>query len=763
LSDCFASEQDATGQATPQVCDLSLTHRIGNGQIFSPGNPVTLITSVCNQGTMPTDAFDVVVYLQKGMDFNPAINPGWKLSEDLSKLYYTENKWLEPGQCREYTLSIHILSDYASVSMVSFAEIASSRCDQTVYDFDSTPDTNPSNDRGGLPGRASDNMVNSSDQEDEDDHDPAFIPIDIFDLALQKTVQYRRAYSGQKSIYTLTVTNEGAAAVSAFHITEHIPDGMTLEDKDWVMDGKVATRWIEVAGGLQPGDSYSVVCTMAISNEVKGPAVIRNIAEISGIMDMQGRDVSEYDIDSKPGNYAGSGIAALPESNDEDDVSSAYVVLMSPATYTPCTSCRAASNADDGQFETTIRLGSMPGETWYVESSLGLYDFGSSLPPAAPVALAEGTWLTEVPNGMSSFYEIKVLHLDGKGFSIRLRNNFGDLEELEVAQGTCRFSHLTIEGPRSLCEEISATFTASGNPGGALLWSVNGQLISGVSGSVFSVDGNDWDDFGSSPYLIRVVSSNACVAPAEHILKTGVADFNAIACKGNIQVSLDGDCSVEVTPSMLVAGTINTLSPYVVMLMDKDGNAIPHATLTHEHEGTTVTGKLLEGCGGNSCWALITVEDKIAPASLCRDIVLPCFKLEEYIGPFESDNCEGPVSNLLVHETKTPLVCNDSYTMFIDRVYQAKDQAGNLSAPCEMRISLERPDFSNLTFPESFLMSDDNALTCNTYETDAFGRPAPSVTGVPTLAGISLYPTFSDLCNVVSWYRRSLDTRRSEY
>ncbi|HRB26897.1 MAG TPA: hypothetical protein PLU85_13015, partial [Bacteroidia bacterium] len=163
--------------------------------------------------------------------------------------------------------------------------------------------------------------------------------------------------------------------------------------------------------------------------------------------------------------------------------------------------------------------------------------------------------------------------------------------------------------------------------------------------------------------------------------------------------------------------------------------------------------KLIESCGGNSCWSTITVEDKMAPTSICSDIVLPCYKLDEYEGPFEGDNCNGPVTNVIVSENITVLSCNEEYVKYIDRVYQATDQFGNKSALCNMRISLERPDFDLIKMPPSYLMSKDSALICNAFAKDEFGHPSPSVTGVPTMAGIPLYPSFSEICNLTAWYK----------
>lgn len=129
--------------------------------------------------------------------------------------------------------------------------------------------------------------------------------------------------------------------------------------------------------------------------------------------------------------------------------------------------------------------------------------------------------------------------------------------------------------------------------------------------------------------------------------------------------------------------------------------------------------KLIDGCGGNSCWSTILVEDKIPPVTFCRDIILPCHLLDAYVGPFETDNCGEPIENILLSERITPLDCNDDFIKYIDRDYQAKDKAGNISRVCEMRISVARPDVSLIIEPEDVSMVNGNPLICANFPLDA--------------------------------------------
>ncbi|MBL0102036.1 MAG: hypothetical protein IPP49_20015 [Saprospiraceae bacterium] len=108
----------------------------------------------------------------------------------------------------------------------------------------------------------------------------------------------------------------------------------------------------------------------------------------------------------------------IRKTSKEDDISTTYVVLGCPAEYEPCSNCRAATTPTNGQFELALKIASKAGENWYVESSVGLYDFSSPFPPAAPVVLPDGFQLTEIlhEHDGASYYLLEAIHLDGKGF-----------------------------------------------------------------------------------------------------------------------------------------------------------------------------------------------------------------------------------------------------------------------------------------------------------------------------------------------------------
>jgi uncharacterized repeat protein (TIGR01451 family) len=749
---CLKTPEDGFSNDLPKICDLALRHENDQEQLFLPNRAVTFTTTICNQGTVNASRYQITNYLNSELDFDPAQNPGWLISSDLTKLTFDEEKYLLPGDCREYKLYVSVKEGIAASRIVNYAEISRSACSnpEGSYDFDSTPDNNNSNDNGGQPNTANDNMIDDRGEIDEDDHDPAIILLDLIDLALEKSTNARRIYPGSLITFDIKVTNQGNIPVSKVNLIDYIPEYLELEDSNWTLVNGNAVRMVEIPGNLQAGQHFTTQVKMRVKPNVVAPLTIYNTAEIMEVYDQNGNDISGFDVDSTPDNR----IENDKDVNNliEDDNYTTYVVMISPADYTICDECRAATTPTNGQFETTIRVASRSGENWFVESSVGLFDFSSAFPPATPDDLADGFVLSEIthPTDGISYYVLEAVHLDGQGFSVRLRNEFGDLEQLEIGSNACSFTKLNIKGAQSVCEGTSITYTASAPiPGLVYTWSVDDVEVTGSSNTLVI----DWSTYTAGLHEVKVSADGGCIAPATLDVAVGAAEGLAIACVGNFNVSLDGNCTLEITPAMMVAGTLSPTSPYIVILTDIHGNLIPNATLASVHVGTNVMAKLMEGCGGNSCWSTITVEDKMAPISICRDIVLPCHKLDEYEGPFETDNCGGPVTNVIVSENITVLTCNDEYVKYIDRVYQATDKFGNKSALCNMRISLERPDFDLIQRPPNFTMAKDSALICDDFEEDEFGFPSPNVTGVPTLAGVSMYPLFSEICNLSTWYK----------
>ena len=73
-----------------------------------------------------------------------------------------------------------------------------------------------------------------------------------------------------------------------------------------------------------------------------------------------------------------------------------------------------------------------------------------------------------------------------------------------------------------------------------------------------------------------------------------------LACNDNVQISLNNDCEVIVTPGMLLEDEGGPTCAYTVEIYDADDNLIPGALLDASHVGQTLQASVF--LYGNSCW-----------------------------------------------------------------------------------------------------------------------------------------------------------------
>jgi subtilisin-like proprotein convertase family protein len=97
----------------------------------------------------------------------------------------------------------------------------------------------------------------------------------------------------------------------------------------------------------------------------------------------------------------------------------------------------------------------------------------------------------------------------------------------------------------------------------------------------------------------------------------------SLACKGQVNVSLDGKCQAVLSSAQLLEGDnygcFNTYTVNVTALNGSAlGNIVGKAQLG-QRLNYTVTGP-----NGNSCWGEILVEDKFGPEMICNDIYTTC-------------------------------------------------------------------------------------------------------------------------------------------
>ncbi len=106
-----------------------------------------------------------------------------------------------------------------------------------------------------------------------------------------------------------------------------------------------------------------------------------------------------------------------------------------------------------------------------------------------------------------------------------------------------------------------------------------------------------------------------------------VLDFpnplGAIACNEEVQISLDEDCMVIVTPDMILeGGPYGCLDDFTVEIRDED-NVNYGNKLSEENLGQELSVKVTNAAG-NSCWGKIVIQDKASAPLECIDVYTTC-------------------------------------------------------------------------------------------------------------------------------------------
>ena len=290
-----------------------------------PGGTVWFDIEVFNQGT--TDVFDVQVtdYLPSGLTLvTGAGATDW--TETVAGLEAEYNSTIDLAAGSSQVIAIPFTVDAnapTGTTINNFAEISEAYTEDggsvPIPDEDSTLDGDGTND-----GTVSDDDVNDvpDNPADEDDHDVAPVIIEVFDLALVKTVNSSTPgpYGpGSTITFDLTVHNQGTVDAWDVEVNDYFPinAGFVLADADWSISGSTATMGTAMLLNEIPfiaaGDNEVITITFTIDQAYQGSSLTNN-AEISSASDTDGGP-NTPDVDSTPGSEDGT-----TDDPDNDDV-----------------------------------------------------------------------------------------------------------------------------------------------------------------------------------------------------------------------------------------------------------------------------------------------------------------------------------------------------------------------------------------------------------------------------------------------------------
>ncbi len=753
-------DEDDEDPARVLILDLALRKLVVGSDIVKAGDEVTFDIIVFNQGFVDVEEFYIADYLNPNFEFVAASNPGWVNNSGILEYHHTST--LAFGDNISIPITLKVNDDYTEGPLYNYAEVSTFGINDPAgmnIDFDSTPDSDESNDQGANPDDITDNLISDHNEIDEDDHDVAIVFTSYFDLALTKSSEQKIFEVGDIVEFDINITNQGSIPANNIRVVDYLPSGTALVDDNWSLVGGNAVRNIVIPGGLQPYQTFHTTIELEVLPSYNG-IILVNFAEIAYAEDNDGNDLSNFDIDSSPDANNSNDMGGQPGSSfddflmgngtdDEDDHDPAALYTVLVDITDPCECLGNATEAGNGQFSEEITITAPSDQTWFVVQAIGFYDLTSPAPPAPPIPYLTGSAnpIAEFPNGDgTSRYVLQGIHIDGEGFTIQFSNLDGYFALFE-SEG-CEYDDSPVDnfGVSSVCVNSEADYAVEAVPGCTYTWTLpdgGGSFVGPNTGNMVTVA---WGALIGDYNVVATPSCGAigCVSPGSLNVSVGAVD-GAISCLHNVNISLGQDCETEVTPETILAGNPTTNASYGIMLTDAHGNARPDNYVDLSDIGESLMAKLIDGCSGNSCWANITVEDKLPPVVDCSDIVVPCYAVDTY-EPIHYDNCTDATVELL-EETVTPLHCEPEYIKEVTRTYQAWDAFGNTSEPCSQLIRVKRLDFDLIELPDDFEVEDESHLICSEVMYDEDGYPSLEQTGVPTIYGEPIYPDFDFYCN----------------
>jgi uncharacterized repeat protein (TIGR01451 family) len=326
--------------------------------------------------------------------------------------------------------------------------------------------------------------------------------------------------------------------------------------------------------------------------------------------------------------------------------------------------------------------------------------------------------------------------------------NDPDAEDDHDPVAICVITDVVILGSPFVCTGDTITYSVEGyNPADTYMWllSGGGNIIENNDSSIVV----EWTAPPGGPYTITVLQISGPDCQSTGTLDVTIQGGEAIACLDHINLSIDNECGTVVTSGMILTGEQAGNNNYTVYIIDMNGDTVPNATLTWMHVGQTFKVSVVSICSGQSCWGLMTVEDKLPPQLLCSCPIdnenefceINCLQIEAFLAgdipgdliPIPADNCGGTTLELvdvvLDYET-----CEGGAIL---TTWLATDAAGNTST-CTQEYSIIPLTLDSLVFPTDYFGECDDSSD-------------PSVTGWPQADGINL-SNIPGHCNILATY-----------
>lgn len=248
-------------------------------------------------------------------------------------------------------------------------------------------------------------------------------------------------------------------------------------------------------------------------------------------------------------------------------------------------------------------------------------------------------------------------------------------------------------------------FTMGGNSNAAILDAANNRLILQMVQSLM--------DFTFDIEL----NGTSCSTQGMVSLSFDNLPNTFLACTGNMQITLIGNCEAALVPDDLLQGTLACNDGYTIGIMGETmGDTL---FLNNTHIGRTLQ-VMVNNPLGNSCWTSLTVEDKTGPVCQnSRDTTFFCGQAFDPVSintfPIVTDAC-GTIADSIFRDSIINFSSCGGNTSDVDtlrsiiRTWTFFDNSGNQSQ-CTQTLYELKPTLSMVQFPGN--LSGTNALSCS--------------------------------------------------
>ncbi len=246
--------------------------------------------------------------------------------------------------------------------------------------------------------------------------------------------------------------------------------------------------------------------------------------------------------------------------------------------------------------------------------------------------------------------------------------------------------------------------------------------LSTLDSAIYQIDG----PLGIGNHTICYIVTDDFGNTATCCAQINVIEFEnpirELACKGQIQISLDDSCSATVTAEWILAGgPYGCWDSYIIQIqlwnggpyIDRDPNK-PGVQLDRRDIGKELKITVTDPRTGNSCWGKATVEDKLPPQLTCpSDAMISCEVLPTPANtgtPLVEEGCGTYI--LTYKDLVVKGSCLQLYQSIITRTWSVIDEFGNQDT-CIQTITILNGSLSMVTLPPNYDDSDRPVLLCD--------------------------------------------------